>query len=152
MREELFAMACVLECLGITPAHAGRIYITFISKFLHWDHPRACGKNLSSRLHTQLVTGSPPRMREEFLKNNFPDETARITPAHAGRIPFRHKTRHKKQDHPRACGKNGYAALYECVMAGSPPRMREESEAIRKGTTWIRITPAHAGRMHVSIS
>ena len=50
--------------------------------------------------------GSPPRMREECLKSYALKHIARITPAHAGRMPMFLFVAVLPWDHPRACGKN----------------------------------------------
>ena len=68
--------------------------------------PRACGKNLHWTAARYDQTGSPPRMREEWLFNRATCSSIGITPAHAGRI----------------C--RGGSGL-QCYV-GSPPRMREE--------------------------
>ena len=52
---------------GITPAHAGRISVAVGSNTWVEDHPRACGKNSFSLPCAYISSGSPPRMREEFL-------------------------------------------------------------------------------------
>ena len=147
MREEFFQFVAVHDVPGITPAHAGRMAIIPECEFHCQDHPRACGKNLISVLSKCGQIGSPPRMREEWIKLDPMFAWARITPAHAGRIPRRDYFVDNSGDHPRACGKNGQYHLRHVPGRGSPPHMREEfrrrcGRVIRSG-----ITPAHAGRI-----
>ena len=66
MREEFLVEKPDLNCLGITPAHAGRMKKHRSLQTGHRDHPRACGKNA--------------RLKQAILGKT------RITPAHAGRI------------------------------------------------------------------
>ena len=106
MREEFHLYAHRVYSAGITPAHAGRMSESSPYWFFHWDHPRACGKNISEEREQELKAGSPPRMREEF--NKYPSHKLlwRITPAHAGRM---------------------WSVQGESIAEiGSPPRMREE--------------------------
>ena len=86
MREEYECSFRTRRTKRITPAHAGRILLSLHFRWLSWDHPRACGKNLVVIVLSWLYGGSPPRMREEFLGDN-------VNTVING-------------DHPRACGKN----------------------------------------------
>ncbi len=106
MREELNKGNTTSSLERITPAHAGRIYFTFVTTGTFKDHPRACGKNLEVPEHLHLRLGSPPRMREEFKRPCFSSKSPRITPAHAGRIVNQVLRQVGERDHPRACGKN----------------------------------------------
>ena len=71
MREELDCTAHGLKSTGITPAHAGRIIGRNFCHTSFQDHPRACGKNESTVSKAYSTTGSPPRMREEFLLSSL---------------------------------------------------------------------------------
>ena len=53
---------------GITPAHAGKSYMS--AQFLHTigDHPRTCGEKRYIYLLTQFQHGSPPHMRGKDLR------------------------------------------------------------------------------------
>ena len=115
-----------MKC-GITPAHAGRIIQSVNVSQLQWDHPRACGKNVWSQPLSPTISGSPPRMREEFHPFRTSPSGLGITPAHAGRI--------------------GIIFNRGNILNGSPPRMREESAYIYDTVCLPGITPAHAGRI-----
>ena len=127
MREESETASNRHAMTRITPAHAGRMPMSWFAAVLPWDHPRACGKNSAWHWLTVDFSGSPPRMREEFFPISRSSRNRRITPAHAGRIRLMRFVALQLEDHPRACGKNiRYAACGE-YGTGSPPRMREES-------------------------
>ena len=146
MREELLGKVYTEHCMRITPAHAGRMTGVAEVCLIFMDHPRACGKNLSTLEALQLRLGSPPRMREEF-SIPMPDvRTIGITPAHAGRIIFFRPRLFSSRDHPRACGKNYVSALTFCICAGSPPRMREELFLCWIMHTWIQDHPRACGK------
>ena len=49
----------------ITPACAGKTLPFFGECTTSQDHPRVCGKNLSSKAASQRMVGSPPRVREK---------------------------------------------------------------------------------------
>ncbi len=147
MREESGKSKRPRNITGITPAHAGRITPVTSAYTGYGDHPRACGKNLTSKIFFILYLGSPPRMREEYKASRSPCVGDRITPAHAGRIYHGINTLFTIRDHPRACGKN-VCVIPPCGMSpGSPPRMREESLNTLTLRLTDGITPAHAGRM-----
>ena len=86
MREEFESKLSALMSLGITPAHAGRMWEQKAAWKKLEDHPRACGKNYCEGNVLSSVSGSPPRMREEYVANPQNSDELGITPAHAGRI------------------------------------------------------------------
>ena len=108
----------------ITPAHAGKTWISLYFPLQNWDHPRACGENRPSELPFFLKLGSPPRMRGKLgeMHENFGQD--RITPAHAGKTVCTPVPRSAGRDHPRACGENIEQRLAKLEARGSPPRMR----------------------------
>ena len=127
MREELLHYSDKPGYVRITPAHAGRINYTH------------------STVH--YLSGSPPRMREEFRITLMDCVVEGITPAHAGRILSGGVVSLAVLDHPRACGKNAAMTGPTKGPAGSPPRMREEFNSSIFQYCFLRITPAHAGRI-----
>ena len=69
-----------------------------------------------------------------------------ITPAHAGKT-FRYRDCVTfSEDHPRACGENTRRNLRTRRRTQSPPRMRGKHSASALSLTFVRITPAHAGK------
>ena len=49
---------------GITPAYAGNTHLVFLHLDTVTDHPRLCGKYISSGIRVTHRPGSPPPMRE----------------------------------------------------------------------------------------
>ena len=131
---------------GITPAHAGKTLSFRNACASKGDHPRACGENSVGVRFCADILGSPPRMRGKQSSGASAPESAGITPAHAGKTPFRGFSSYYSWDHPRACGENHRPVIALVVLKGSPPRMRgkrglDKRDAARRG-----ITPAHAGK------
>ena len=73
---------------GITPAGAGKTPETALERLAFTDHPRRCGENFRRLSSGEMFTGSPPQVRGKLKFCPCSRETARITPAGAG------KTRH----------------------------------------------------------
>ena len=69
----------------ITPADAGKTYVTWRKFQRCRDHPRGCGENLLNALNTTGFQGSPPRMRGKQLTIATTYTAAGITPADAGK-------------------------------------------------------------------
>ena len=86
---------------GIIPAHAGLTSFIFVSPFVIWDHPRACGAHLPQVLPIQG-----------------------IIPAHAGLTIRKSVIVHDTGDHPRACGAHVFNSPADIGGWGSSPRMR----------------------------
>ena len=72
--------------------------------------------------------------------------TRGITPAHAGKTVKQRLRVFARQDHPRACGENGYVPKRRQWGIGSPPRMRGKLPLSAVFTFGRGITPAHAGK------
>ena len=130
----------------ITPAHAGKTQHCLICPFVSWDHPRACGENLSALFLMTACTGSPPRMRGKLYRAAGIAEKYRITPAHAGKTLRRTVRRPFAKDHPRACGENFNTLRKTVTDVGSPPRMRGKLSFESALSEIVGITPAHAGK------
>ena len=69
-----------------------------------------------------------------------------ITPACAGRSCLRLRLDSFLMDHPRVCGEKAFLARVDCLVIGSPPRVRGEGESHVGRGGRSRITPACAGR------
>ena len=128
MREKRPLMALGRELNRITPAYAGKTKSSLLNLVVVQDHPRVCGKNHFKSLISNLVAGSPPRMREKPKFKNAIRKHYRITPAYAG-----------KTFKEWICNNN---------TAGSPPRMREKQKQLSKFGRLFRITPAYAGKTY----
>ena len=130
----------------ITPAPAGRSWITFPFSSYSGDHPRACGEKGDAAAPGGLRCGSPPRLRGEGHKPNGGCVDIRITPAPAGRSSSPGSAGACTSDHPRACGEKIMDGQQEYAAVGSPPRLRGEGQPSTPVFCGAGITPAPAGR------
>ena len=85
MREGLYMKEFADSYIRITPACAGRTRIVLKFIFRKRDHPRVCGKDALQETEKDLMTGSPPRVREGPISIPVFNKFVRITPACAGR-------------------------------------------------------------------
>ena len=94
--------------------------------------------------------GSPPRMRGKgppIVPAIFP---IGITPAHAGKRGEALRNVPAARDHPRTCGEKEYTRAEDGQLTGSPPHMRGKVRDFEQRVVFGGITPAHAGKSHVS--
>ena len=115
----------VLESCRITPPRAcGKNLSTLLLLSQGFGSPRACGENIRAGNRQTLRYGSPPHMRGklEMISDNV--KIKRITPAHAGKTPFRNIQNRGLSDHPRTCGENFVIEPIIAPTVGSPPHMR----------------------------
>ena len=131
---------------GITPAYAGKSRCNLPSTAPWKDHPRVCGEKASPMMKPAPPLGSPPRVRGKAKKRRRSCPLTRITPAYAGKRPAASAARSAKWDHPRVCGEKPLGHRCQCVLLGSPPRMRGKGIAIFRQLHHGRITPAYAGK------
>ena len=110
----------------ITPACAGKRDRNGIPLILSQDHPRVCGEKSAKAGGTGGTGGSPPRVRGKACCTNTFVNSARITPACAGKSNM-----------------YVYGPLSE---VGSPPRVRGKGSARSRRRAFSRITPACAGK------
>ena len=134
----------------ITPACAGKTLPFFGECTTSQDHPRVCGKNLSSKAASQRMVGSPPRVREKPTPLTVESQDYRITPACAGKTYINFLFQDLQWDHPRVCGKNRSEKCPWCVHSGSPPRVREKQNSETQLIDKTRITPACAGKTRLA--
>ena len=136
----------MMSLSGITPACAGKTNPKNTVWFLYQDHPRVCGKNSRFPGLYPPDPGSPPRVREKHSQLLLLLPVYGITPACAGKTTAITQTDSKIRDHPRVCGKN--SALYKrnSSLVGSPPRVREKPDNFCTASSFVRITPACAGK------
>ena len=85
MRERLTFQATQNNPIRITPAYAGKTNSALTEQPSLRDHPRVCGKDFLLQALTQLLGGSPPRMRERHSEPLHSHHLYRITPAYAGK-------------------------------------------------------------------
>ena len=109
---------------GITPARAGKRYLTFFAALQGGDHPRACGEKQEVVLPVTPQQGSPPRVRGKACVCDLQRAPRGITPARAGKRALRFSFSALSWDHPRACGEKIKAFPDSRTWTGSPPRVR----------------------------
>ena len=130
----------------ITPAHAGKRVVHAKNAPRAGDHPRTRGEKLITFRRFCLGRGSPPHTRGKAMKNGASKENARITPAHAGKSPYLIKQIVGNKDHPRTRGEKVDNIRAFNGSVGSPPHTRGKVLRDASAHSWIRITPAHAGK------
>ena len=146
MRGKARRQAQSVAYFGITPAYAGKRFLSSISLERSEDHPRLCGEKQHMLSPPFYILGSPPPMRGKAAVHPVFPLFWGITPAYAGK-----RARHLIQldffeDHPRLCGEKYTACKVPFVEAGSPPPMRGK-DGKRSGVfRQQRITPAYAGK------
>ena len=85
MREKLHIDNGIFTQSRITPACAGKTFISDIMVMRARDHPRMCGKNVRIAALEISCVGSPPRVREKRDIWFKPNGGYGITPACAGK-------------------------------------------------------------------
>ena len=131
---------------GITPAYAGKRKRNPNGMLQLKDHPRLCGEKLVTSGNSGMGIGSPPPMRGKAVCTRFFQLGDGITPAYAGKRPFRGAILPECQDHPRLCGEKLTSSKIYGINSGSPPPMRGKGNGSESRKTCSRITPAYAGK------
>ena len=106
MRGKLYHSDTMQEFRRITPAYAGKTYMSVANSGASRDHPRVCGENFYPQQLMRVITGSPPRMRGKRQKKGYFFSAGGITPAYAGKTAKPPTEKLTKRDHPRVCGEN----------------------------------------------
>ena len=132
----------------ITPARAGNSALGLLGRVSHGDHPRACGEQSSLISPVSMVQGSPPRVRGTGPGRRMAGRVCRITPARAGNRGQQAFRVIAGEDHPRACGEQPPAFVFDLCFIGSPPRVRGTGPSIPCGPIGPGITPARAGNSY----
>ena len=132
--------------VGITPAYAGKTFITFLESDFERDHPRIRGENLPEPLGFQRYSGSPPHTRGKLTDNKYVVAGLGITPAYAGKTVGWFVEMRKRGDHPRIRGENLTGKYKRVSIVGSPPHTRGKRQDLISLTSRNRITPAYAGK------
>ena len=104
MRGKVFGVHGIISDTGITPAYAGKSFVSAVVICGVRDHPRLCGEKRCRQALRCSSAGSPPPMRgkgdieEKWVMAN------RITPAYAGKRQLSTLYSRDSEDHPRLCG------------------------------------------------
>ena len=112
----------------ITPAYAGKSFLSTSRAFCNQDHPRLCGEKLATFAHSSKVTGSPPPMRGKGFGWLIDHKDEGITPAYAGKRSQMAAVLCISWDHPRLCGEKGFSRMTIRSILGSPPPMRGKAK------------------------
>ena len=110
--------------MRITPAHAGKRYLSGTTWELFGDHPRACGEKFMLPKTEQLPGGSPPHTRGKAQGYQMTRSCFRITLAHAGKSWIDCSLMSWLKDHPRTRGEKRARACFLDRYRGSPPHTR----------------------------
>ena len=105
-----------------------------------------CGEKKKGGSPEKSGLGSPPRVRGKVYGLRTKNETARITPACAGKSCTAGGAAAPPRDHPRVCGEKVRHDESCSEWQGSPPRVRGKGISVSSETTSARITPACAGK------
>ena len=142
----------VTRKFGITPACAGKRLPQQRTSGGSRDHPRVCGEKSPYTGSSDIVWGSPPRVRGKVFREHGNRPGPGITPACAGK---RNSMRHAsplRSDHPRVCGEKDRRRTFLNLDEGSPPRVRGKVMIPNNKNPFIGITPACAGKSRSSRS
>ena len=146
MRGKVRAQCVQRDCVGITPAYAGKRPCLTCPDWLSRDHPRVCGEKRWFSSTAILYQGSPPRMRGKAASGFLSALVCRITPAYAGKRYRNARSGQYQRDHPRVCGEKSYQDSQHGCQSGSPPRMRGKDANGLNMLSNLGITPAYAGK------
>jgi len=145
VRELLVEKIPQIIAARITPACAGITSCAGCMQKCVQDHPRVCGNYMDALAAAENITGSPPRVRELLCACWAWRCRWGITPACAGITARPGDLSPSALDHPRVCGNYKPCLKEECLLPGSPPRVRELR--VREPSSFLMagITPACAG-------
>ena len=110
--------------LGIIPARAGSSRKHPLGSRPCRDHPRACGEQRLPFWAPSRPAGSSPRVRGAAPDAGHAVHAVGIIPARAGSSSGRNTARHRRRDHPRACGEQLVCCRTVTKGEGSSPRVR----------------------------
>ena len=131
---------------GITPAWAGKSWLSLDSCLLWWDHPRMGGEKLPRKFTKAANPGSPPHGRGKVNLSILEGADTGITPAWAGKSMQAALRSSSAGDHPRMGGEKCKPAQRTAPHQGSPPHGRGKATHGQRPATGRRITPAWAGK------
>ena len=129
VRGKVHEAGAVKADVGITPACAGKRFLTVGVDTSPEDHPRVCGEKCILYIPQIKNIGSPPRVRGKAVSLLCGSRFVWITPACAGKS-YQHRGR-------------------RCPQPGSPPRVRGKVWQFLPQCVFCRITPACAGKRYL---
>ena len=146
MRGKVFERPGGFVEIRITPAYAGKSFVSFFHCTTFWDHPRVCGEKVRPTAAVRGVRGSPPHVRGKVKDVSQNSSSFGITPACAGKRPMHSISCLSCRDHPRMCGEKRVILSAWTRWLGSPPHVRGKVGAAGLNNLIDGITPAYAGK------
>ena len=98
------SIGCGENRSGITSACAEQTPLSLCSLRSRWDHLRVCGADISVKILTTIVVGSPPRVRSRRPVGDLVPCGLGITSACAEQTPSSGRRSIRNWDHLRVCG------------------------------------------------
>ena len=129
----------------IIPARAGPTTARARPRCARTDHPRSCGANAYYQSRSAHQSGSSPLVRGQRRFYHSTQLYGRIIPARAGPTSPCPLYRPQAPDHPRSCGANAIAGVYDKIHLGSSPLVRGQRTGQSAFQRCVRIIPARAG-------
>ena len=104
------------------------------------------GEDVVRCVNRGWIGGSPPHARGRRITVLPINKNFRITPACAGKTPWRRRSSSGRRDHPRMRGEDSVLELKSKNYDGSPPHARGRLDVSKGEIDYERITPACAGK------
>ena len=130
---------------GSIPARAGETRRGPGSATSSRVHPRACGGNGRSLARRAWDAGPSPRVRGKRQKQQVVRCLKGSIPARAGETPIDSGSSAMLRVHPRACGGNSVARIYDLRRWGPSPRVRGKRQLAARAVAHEGSIPARAG-------
>ena len=135
------------ECVDrLIPACAGKTLLNRWGSDSVWAPPRVCGENPAPGYVTSYTAGSSPRVRGKRKGNAMRRYLSRLIPACAGKTAAARCTRACGGAHPRVCGENFSAGVFDNDHLGSSPRVRGKPLGVALEADREGLIPACAGK------
>ena len=129
---------------GITSACAEQTAANTSPHSSTTDHLRVCGADDSSELMSDVLVGSPPRVRSRQSGETRRNPAPGITSACAEQTNGSTTDAPRRRDRLRVCGADDIAAIVHAATEGSPPRVRSRPDAFGREWSGVGITSACA--------
>ena len=113
--------------------------------------PRVCGEQLSAKWHSNLHSGSAPRVRGTVSRLVVRRQRGRFSPACAGNRLSASTRMNSTPVQPRVCGEQHTPGASTLPMYGSAPRVRGTGISLQKYRAGLRFSPACAGNSRVVV-
>ena len=146
MRGKVVLFELSEECVGITPAYAGKSRFPSSTAPYRRDHPRVCGEKLFEMGGNPDAWGSPPRMRGKICADVIVHIQPGSPPACAGKSRSQPRLPCTGRDHPRVCREKFTFFSRGISQSGSPPHVRGKVKPVLWAARVAGITPACAGK------